>query len=167
MKRGENPQRQIQAVNGMWLFYLCIEQEIIEIPQYYDIVVPYQNFIDVNGDGLQDYVYSYHTENQSYCAESKFALDPYFGGSVITRCEKSVPYTTMTDVVYLNNGSGWDIAYKCLTKTVEALPATTISKPYDQGGCSIGAYTASNFPGFGQLTKCGAYKLYYYGDCAG
>ena len=45
-------------------------------------------FIDVNGDGLLDYIYHYNYYG--------------YGRWVIHSC------------VYLNNGSGWDSTYKCL-----------------------------------------------------
>lgn len=47
------------------------------------------NFVDINGDGLNDYFYRY-----SYVYSSK-------------RREEAC--------VLLNNGSGWDVAYRCLT----------------------------------------------------
>lgn len=44
------------------------------------------NFLDVNGDGMTDYVY---------------AFDNNYTSTIQERC------------VYLNNGNGWDLAYYC------------------------------------------------------
>lgn len=55
-------------------------------------------FLDVNGDGLNDYIYS-----------KKYLVNVRVNG-VYTR------YNTGGSCVLLNNGSGWDIAYKCMAK---------------------------------------------------
>ncbi len=53
-----------------------------------------QQFLDLNGDGLPDYIYSLHGKNQG----------PQGGaGEYVIR-----------DCIALNTGSGFDIAYKCV-----------------------------------------------------
>ncbi|MCC6643176.1 hypothetical protein IT411_00320 [Candidatus Peregrinibacteria bacterium] len=46
---------------------------------------------DINGDGLPDYMYVYHIYNSS----------------------SGYNYNQMSDCVYLSNGHGWDLAYRC------------------------------------------------------
>lgn len=48
---------------------------------------------DLNGDGLPDYIYAYHNYSSSY----------------------NINYTI--DCVYLSNGQGWDLAYRCIVKS--------------------------------------------------
>lgn len=73
----------------------------------------YFNFqTDINGDGLPDYVYVYHYPD-------------------------SPSYYKMRDCVYLSNGQGWDLAYRCV---VEPKSISGRGHPY---------------------------RLVYYGDCAG
>lgn len=56
---------------------------------YYNVDRVNNQFVDINGDGLQDYVYSYREVN--YQSRINF----------------------MEDCVMLNTGSGWDVAYQC------------------------------------------------------
>lgn len=56
-------------------------------------------FSDINGDGLMDYV---HNKTQSGTASKNIS-----GGYEITY------FTKEESCVYLNNGNGWDLVYKC------------------------------------------------------
>lgn len=55
---------------------------------------------DINGDGLPDYMYSYHYYNST--------------GS----------WNLMNDCVFLSNGHGWDLAYRCVTNKSGSNPVT-------------------------------------------
>ncbi|KKP40094.1 MAG: hypothetical protein UR28_C0003G0088 [Candidatus Peregrinibacteria bacterium GW2011_GWF2_33_10] len=63
--------------------------------------------IDLNGDGLPDYIYVYHQLSQPN-------------------------YIGMNDCVMLNNGTGWTVAYKCVSSYDTA---TSLTKYY--GDCAL------------------------------
>ncbi|MCX6784417.1 MAG: hypothetical protein NTV81_00580 [Candidatus Komeilibacteria bacterium] len=52
-------------------------------------------FMDINGDGLQDYLYSFR----------------------LTDTPNNLKVNLMSDCVLLNTGHGWNVAYKCQTTT--------------------------------------------------
>ncbi len=59
-----------------------------------------QQFVDVNGDGLVDYVYAKRYPRMYYASN----------------LAKSVAFTYANECVVLNNGNGWETAYRCYTK---------------------------------------------------
>ncbi len=57
----------------------------------------YNNFErDINGDGLPDYIFTYH----------------YY--------QSTGSWNQMADCVYLSNGHGWDLAYRCVNTRVSS-----------------------------------------------
>ncbi|MBI5414697.1 hypothetical protein HZA38_04245 [Candidatus Peregrinibacteria bacterium] len=50
---------------------------------------PEETFVDINGDGLADYIYRHHYLDNRYSVNQ------------------------INDCVFLNNGSGWDMVFKC------------------------------------------------------
>jgi hypothetical protein len=58
---------------------------------------PLNQLIDLNGDGLPDYIYSQHT----------YTTTP-------------IRFNYMNDCIYLNNGNGWDLTYRCVVSTNNA-----------------------------------------------
>jgi len=77
-------------------------------------------FQDINGDGLPDYIY--HNKGSAYVNQSSSCGSFYDGEETC---------------VYLSNGHGWSMAYKCYAKCEQ-----TGAYPY-------------------------VYVMKYYGDCAG
>ena len=61
---------------------------------------------DINGDGLPDQQYVYHTD--------------YYNSASKNRCGNTTigysVYNQKYSCVHLNNGRGWDIAYRCVTQ---------------------------------------------------
>ena len=61
---------------------------------------------DLNGDGLVDYV---------YVAHSNVGLCSHYGST--GGCQKYIDsYREMQDCVYLSNGNGWNLAYRCVSE---------------------------------------------------
>jgi hypothetical protein len=60
-----------------------------------------QQFIDLNGDGLPDYINSYKEFRNNY--------NSVLNGAIYSA------YIEESSCVYLNDGAGWDIAYQCIT----------------------------------------------------
>lgn len=102
---------------------------------------------DLNGDGLNDWYYLYTTNgtipNSTNGCYRYSAID---GAGNPLRA-----YNTTQSCVYLNNGSGWDPAYRCVA-TLKLINTTydPISGPNSCGG---------------QYTNY-TYQIKYYGDCA-
>ncbi len=103
----------------------CIE-ELVRTTEPSDVYVndaPYSlqfhgssltnNFQDVNGDNLPDYVYAYNTIN---------------GGSNLLQ--------TYIGCVYLNNGAGWDKAYQCYAVTHTDTSTGEITTAEYYGDCA-------------------------------
>lgn len=103
----------------------CV-QEIIRTTEPSDVYVadaPYSlqfhgsnqtsNFQDVNGDNLPDYVYAFNT------------ID---GGSNLMQ--------TYMGCVYLNNGAGWDKAYRCYAVTHTNSSTGEITDAQYYGDCA-------------------------------
>ncbi len=80
-----------------------------------------ENFLDLNGDGLVDYFYRYRYESSYIYLDGDVSVA---GGITENTC------------VLLNNGHGWDVAYKCV----------------------VGQESIDN--------KSNNYRLVYFGDCA-
>jgi hypothetical protein len=73
--------------------------------------------LDVNGDNLPDYVYSN--------SDTSIIASPYTGlQNIFTGC------------VYLNNGSGWDKAFQCYSRTVTDIKTGEIVSGEFKGDCA-------------------------------
>lgn len=80
----------------------------------------YEQFMDINGDGLVDFfqIYTGHrTDGSGYISES--ASDT----------GKKTYFSPERTCILLNNGKGWDIAYKCIS-----------GMTYDENGKTIPIY---------------------------
>lgn len=81
------------------------------------IFTPLQQFIDINGDGLLDYLY---VNNQSQVLGYQYAYSNY--GSVYNHIlvdgveDQDQKWRYKDSCVYLNNGAGWDLVYRCVVR---------------------------------------------------
>jgi hypothetical protein len=76
-----------------------------------------EQFIDLNGDGLLDYLYVFHEYSRN-------------GAHQIHRRKNQ-------ECVYLNNGQGWDLAYRCKADVVIPFdPEQEITQDY-YGDCAL------------------------------
>lgn len=102
---------------------------------------------DLNGDGLNDWYYLYTTNGTiPGSTNSCYRYSTLDGaGNPLSS------YNITQSCVYLNNGSGWDPAYRCVARL------ELINTTYDP-------IPGSNACG-GQYTNY-TYQIKYYGDCA-
>ena len=90
-------------------------------------------FIDLNGDGLLDYIYTIRSYKPICFNSSSRWVD-------CSKENSQFYYNTIKDCVYLNNGNGWDLVYRCVSD---------VSPKNDVPNGEISGYV-----------------FYYYGDCA-
>ena len=81
-----------------------------------------ESYMDLNGDGLLDYLYIHHGAD--------FVAGPYSNGAY--------DYARYKDMcVYLNNGSGWDSTYRCKVTRGDKIPGyTNVYYPRFYGDCA-------------------------------
>ncbi len=102
------PSSQHKKNNANWdLDFLIPTQPNLELNQ----------FMDVNGDGLLDYLYILNSQSVSEYKYSSgmgsYSYTRYFVDGVEIQDQK---WHSQQACVYLNNGSGWDLAYRCMMK---------------------------------------------------
>lgn len=84
---------------------------------------PVNQLIDINGDGLQDYVYSAYTQH----------------------ADGNDHYNIVTEgCVYLNTGTGWNKVFKCIADIVVANDTGEITSQNYKGDCAGEPSSKSN-----------------------
>lgn len=77
-----------------------------------------QQFMDINGDGLLDYLY---VNNQYQIFGYEYHYGSYgssYSHILIDGVEtQDKKWRIKNSCVYLNNGAGWDVAYRCVVST--------------------------------------------------